>query len=151
MRKMEENPKKGKNEKELGLVVSQQTVIRNQAKTQQRNEKELGRTDGKFEISRSKSPYPQILVPNGPLLLHFWSHQSFIFFNVFLGFKLIVCASRHPPRHLEAGGLEAGGLEVLRLRGWLFANCLIRPGVILVCLGGCWVVLGILVSMSGAS
>ena len=63
----------------------------------------------------------------------------------------IVCASRHPPRHLEAGGLEAGGLEVLRLRGWLFPNCLIRPGVILVCLGGCWVVLGILVSMSGAS
>ena len=29
-----ENPKKEKNEKELGLVVSQQTVIRNQAKTQ---------------------------------------------------------------------------------------------------------------------
>ena len=33
----------------------------------EKNEKELGRTDGKFEISRSKSPYPQILVPNGPL------------------------------------------------------------------------------------
>ena len=31
------------------------------------NEKELGRTDRKFGISRSKSPYPQILVPNGPL------------------------------------------------------------------------------------
>ena len=28
---MGENPKKKKNEKELGLVVSQQTVIRNQA------------------------------------------------------------------------------------------------------------------------
>ena len=28
---MEENPKKKKNEKELGLVVSQQTVIRSQA------------------------------------------------------------------------------------------------------------------------
>ena len=68
-------------------------------------------------MSRSKSSYPQI-----------------------------VCASRHPPRHLEAGGLE-----VLRLRGWLFANCLIHPGVILVCLGGCWVVLGILVSMSEVS
>ena len=78
--------------------MSQQTVIRNQAKTQrgekpkklvlgiflgekgrgkigkmgenpqkEKNEKELGRTDGRFEISRSKSPYPQILVPNGPL------------------------------------------------------------------------------------
>ena len=33
----------------------------------EKNEKELGRTDGRFEISRSKSPYPQILVPNGPL------------------------------------------------------------------------------------
>ena len=78
---MGENPKKETNEKELGLVVSQQTAIRNQAKTQRgekwqkkggspkkgKNEKELGRTDGKFEISRSKSPYPQILVPNGPL------------------------------------------------------------------------------------
>ena len=31
---MAENPKKEKHEKELGLVVSQQTVIRNQAKTQ---------------------------------------------------------------------------------------------------------------------
>ena len=29
--KKEENPKKEKNEKELGLVVSQQTVIRNEA------------------------------------------------------------------------------------------------------------------------
>ena len=34
MEKMGKNPKKKKNEKELGLVVSQQTVIRNQAKTQ---------------------------------------------------------------------------------------------------------------------
>ena len=32
-----------------------------------KNENELGRTDGKFEISRSNSPYPQILVPNGSL------------------------------------------------------------------------------------
>ena len=57
--------------------MSQQTVIRNQAKLsegkneenseKEKNKKELGRTDGKFEISRSKSPYPQILVPNGPL------------------------------------------------------------------------------------
>ena len=107
-----EKSEKEKNGKELGLVVSQQTVIRNQAKTQlpqneeksekgkkqkrirprrvptdgdsesgqnsapsktkkipkkEKNEKELGRTDGRFEISRSKSPYPQILVPNGPL------------------------------------------------------------------------------------
>ena len=33
----------------------------------EKNRKELGRTDGKFEISRSRSPYPQFLVPNGPL------------------------------------------------------------------------------------
>ena len=40
MEKMGGNPKKEKNEKELGLVVSQQTVIRNQAKTQRgKNEK----------------------------------------------------------------------------------------------------------------
>ena len=32
--KMEENPKKKKNKKELGLVVSQQTVILHPAKTQ---------------------------------------------------------------------------------------------------------------------
>ena len=56
------------NKKEPGLVVSQQTLIRNQAElSEEKNEKELGRTDRKFGISRSKSPYPQILVPNGPL------------------------------------------------------------------------------------
>ena len=32
----------------------------------EKTEKELGRTDRKFGISRSKSPYPQILVPNRP-------------------------------------------------------------------------------------
>ena len=52
MGKMWENPKKEKDEKELGLVVSQQTVIRNQAKLsslkkssipkKEKNEKELG-------------------------------------------------------------------------------------------------------------
>ena len=33
----------------------------------EKNKKELSRKDGKLEIARSKSPYPQILVPNGPL------------------------------------------------------------------------------------
>ena len=77
---MGKNPKKKKHEKELGLVMSQQTVIRNQAELsllervkkgwkseKEKNEKELGLTDGKFEFSKSKSPYLQILVPNGPL------------------------------------------------------------------------------------
>ena len=57
-----EIPKKEKNEKELGLVVSEQTLIPNQAVG-----RPVGRPVGRFEISRSKSPYPQILVPNGPL------------------------------------------------------------------------------------
>ena len=48
----------------------------------EKHEKELGRTDGKFEISRSKSPYPQILVPLSPSYPLFRSHQSFIFCNV---------------------------------------------------------------------
>ena len=63
------NPKKRKTGKELGLVVSQQTLIRNPAELseKEKNEKEFGRTDGRFEISRSKSPYPQILVPLSPL------------------------------------------------------------------------------------
>ena len=77
--------KRKKNKKELGLVVSQQTVIRNQGlvvsqlsllergkrrgkfRKRKKNKKELGRMDGRFEISSSKSPHPQILVPNGHL------------------------------------------------------------------------------------
>ena len=43
----------------------------------------LGRTDRKFGISRSKSPYPQIVVPLSPSYPLFPSHQSFTFFNVF--------------------------------------------------------------------
>ena len=76
---MGKTTKKKKNEKELGLVVSQQTVIRNQA------EKELGRTDRKFGIFRSKSLYPQILVPPSPSYPLFRSHQSFTFSTFILG------------------------------------------------------------------
>ena len=54
-----------------------------------KHEKELGRTDPRFGISRSNSPHPQILVPNGPLYPHFWSHQSFTLFNGFSRFQLI--------------------------------------------------------------
>ena len=67
------NSEKENNGKELGLVESQQTVIRNPAELsllerskkrgnleKEKNKKEPGRMDRKFGISRSNSPHPQI-------------------------------------------------------------------------------------------
>ena len=50
------NPKKEKNKKELGLVVSQQTVIRNQAEL----------SDGKMGGNLKKEKKRKRIRPNGP-------------------------------------------------------------------------------------
>ena len=71
MGKMGENPKKKKNEKELGLVVSQQTLIRNQAELsslkkgeipkKEKHEKELGLVVSQQTVIRNqaKTQLPQ--------------------------------------------------------------------------------------------
>ena len=78
---MGENPKKKKNEKELGLVVSQQTVIRNQAElsslkkrgnSEKKNEKEFGLVVSQQTLIRNqaelseKGKKQKRIRPNGP-------------------------------------------------------------------------------------
>ena len=96
-----ENPKKKKNEKELGLVVSQETVIRNQAELSllSRGKERESEKEKKRKRIRPNGPKIRNLQVEIPLSPNFGAERTLIdpisvtskfhIFDAFLGLKLI--------------------------------------------------------------